>query len=174
MDAVCSPLNGLPRQLLTGFNQAAHVEAELVTPRGAKYWTKQSGGGINYCFAQEVYETVVRPALDEAVERGTPWWDGLVVERAKRLKVPIVGTRPSVVQHIGFDGANTARDLPFTILAKDYESDAYDREVYARFPQLAAAFGTSKRPTVPIVLMTHKRVENPQSGYAAMAIMAVR
>lgn len=63
-----------------------------------EYWVVQHFAGINSVFKSSLYPEIVRPALSESL------WDYAVQRILLRANIPVLLTRPSVVQHIGRHG----------------------------------------------------------------------
>jgi hypothetical protein len=79
--------------LLTGFHTAHHPVVASFTD----HVEKASVGGANLMFDVDLYRSVIRPAL-------TLHWDWHVVETMRQRRLPMLCTRPSVVQHVGRRG----------------------------------------------------------------------
>lgn len=91
-------------QIITGFN--CNTKNRDGSERHKKItefttWTeRKSVGGINMCFSKDVYEKYVSPALKI---KGN--WDHNTCINSEKDGKRIVCTRPSVVQHIGFNSS---------------------------------------------------------------------
>lgn len=85
--------------IATGFHAGSHGVLE----EGPDLRVKASVGGINLYFDAALYDEVVRPNLrwDPVREVG---WDWHVVGAMRARGLPLLCTRPSVVQHIGLVG----------------------------------------------------------------------
>jgi glycosyltransferase involved in cell wall biosynthesis len=107
--------------ILTGFNTQNHP-----TKSCSDNWCeKETLGGINFFMSSEFYAEhflgwfVDRDRLEYAV-----WkiWDWTVVDRMKTNGFKFYTTRPSILQHIGFDGMNSTPDKGVDV-ADDFVED---------------------------------------------------
>lgn len=83
-----------PEVIVTGFN--AHLHKRLAQFRD--HYRKGSIGGANVVVRRETYQGWLRDAF---FDQG---WDWNMVRAAQARGCPLLATRPSVVQHIGFTG----------------------------------------------------------------------
>jgi glycosyltransferase involved in cell wall biosynthesis len=97
--------------ILTGFHAPNHPIVEV----HADHVVKQSVGGVNLLFDVETYRDVVRPHL-------RLHWDWHVTAEMARRGLPLLCSRPSVVQHAGRRG-RFSRPLRFD-QADDFAPDA--------------------------------------------------
>jgi glycosyltransferase involved in cell wall biosynthesis len=84
--------------IVTGFNTKNHpVRAEYPS-----FLVKDSVGGINLFFPTPLYRVCIAKAL------ASNWfWDWEVCKLSQMKKIPLVCTRPSVIQHMGAIGVNS-------------------------------------------------------------------
>lgn len=90
--------------IVTGFNcgKCQHRIVETYP----EFNVKRSIGGINMFFTREIYNLVFKGILKSA--RKNYGWDWRVVRLCFNLKVLLIATKPSVVQHIGNTGLNSS------------------------------------------------------------------
>lgn len=101
--------------IVSGFNTLYHPFT--VSDLGDRVY-KRSLGGVNMLFTPDLYGKIMLPFLK--------YWDENVVKRMREKSYPMICTRPSVVQHIGYRGsfsngylrANTAFDYGSPICAQ--------------------------------------------------------
>lgn len=80
--------------IVTGFNALAHH----VVRTASDHHEKRSLGGANVVVSAALYREIVRPCLERLD------WDWALVEAARARRLPLLATRPSVVQHVGRSG----------------------------------------------------------------------
>lgn len=87
-----------PNNIISGFN---HVSANNPNVfEREDHYLKHFCNGINMCFDKPLYEKYIKPALEV---HGN--WDYNTSVNCKKDSVMFVVTKPSVVQHIGFDSS---------------------------------------------------------------------
>lgn len=79
---------------LTGFNAIDHSVIEL----SSNYVIKRSIGGCHIIFPVTAYKKVVLPALQNI------YWDINLLLICANLSIPVLASKPSVVQHKGYFG----------------------------------------------------------------------
>jgi len=80
--------------VLTGFNAYQH---KIIEER-PHFYLKKVAGGVNFFFSREIYFQVIRKASINLS------WDFQVADNALENGIPIICTKPSVIQHIGQSG----------------------------------------------------------------------
>ena len=80
--------------IVSGFNTLVHPH---VRAPSKKFIYKDTMGGINMLFTPDLYRKIISPIV--------PRWDEVVGVRMKRRDYKMICTRPSVVQHIGYQGS---------------------------------------------------------------------
>lgn len=95
-----------PNIILTGFNTRSHPNIKC-----SQMWCeKASMGGLNFFMSSEFYETRFSRWFDgqDRLDRKV-WsnWDSSVGQEMRRHNFKLYATKPSVLQHIGFDGLNS-------------------------------------------------------------------
>ncbi len=102
-----------PRILVTGFNTKNHS----VTKEYMAFYVKKDVGGVNLFFPSLMYADYVQEVLDFG-----RLWDWNLNSRLQADGIPIVCTKPSVVQHIGIEGMNSsARYSQYFDYAEDFD-----------------------------------------------------
>lgn len=103
--------------IVTGFNcvQSCHHKIKNVYKT---FYTKNTIGGINMFFSNSTYLYIVK----EILEYGRPnlGWDWEICKKSKSKKIPIVVTKPSVIQHIGIEGLNSRKEKKRYDTAEDF------------------------------------------------------
>ena len=94
--------------VVTGFNAVRHAVIEW--RRASDFVVKHSCGGINILFDRALYRAAVRPCL-------LMHWDYMLMPVLRALSVPLLCSRPSLVQHIGKSGM-------FSSLARGHDQAA--------------------------------------------------
>jgi glycosyltransferase involved in cell wall biosynthesis len=102
-------------QIVTGFNtltksRTGKVRHPIFSSHDG-YVTKRSIGGVNMAISVNTYETIVRPALVEA-QRTKDHWDKIACRISTEQGKLIIVSKPSVIQHIGFNSAMGHKDNP--------------------------------------------------------------
>lgn len=96
-----------PNSVVSGFNTKNHETVSC----GEWHCLKATVGGINLFMGIEFYKAhfkkwfVGADRFDQATWR---LWDWILVDEMKRNKFSFYATKPSVIQHIGFNGLNSA------------------------------------------------------------------
>lgn len=96
-----SDLLNRPNLILTGFNTKNH----RIKMKYPSFYIKKSLGGINLFFPTEMYHKCVSEALKQGNQ-----WDWTLVTLAKLNRIPLICTKPSVIQHIGINSSIEDRD----------------------------------------------------------------
>ena len=93
--------------IVSGFNSLnKDKRGELRSPiiaEGTKHYNKKHANGINMCFNQDQYNTIIRPALNNPSGN----WDYDSTNQRG-----FIIAKPSLVQHIGFNSAMGHNDEP--------------------------------------------------------------
>lgn len=82
--------------MVTGYNSKLHKIKSTLND----HHIKESCGGIHMLFNKNMYHDFIRKAFN--VKKNG--WDWEVVNNCKTKRIPILCTRPSVIQHIGMKG----------------------------------------------------------------------
>lgn len=93
-----------PENIISGFNcmtlNRDSSERHPVIASGEDYVLKKSVGGINFCFDAQQAKEIIIPVLDSCCEIGGNW-DHMVSIKCMSQGLPMICTKPSVIQHIG-------------------------------------------------------------------------
>lgn len=87
--------NDYPCFVLSGFNTHRHISLKVCPD----YVIKRTVGGVSLLFATRYYADIVHPVLT------TSLWDWQLMGVCAHRGIPVLATRPSVVQHTGRHGA---------------------------------------------------------------------
>ena len=108
--------SGFKNVLLTGFNCVDSC-SHKITKTFPNFFLKTTIGGINMFFDRATY-AYVQKGVSALYSRKNYGWDWNIVHYFNKHNLPIISTRPSVIQHIGFGGLTSSRTR-FDI-AEDY------------------------------------------------------
>lgn len=89
--------------VITGFNCTRCVHP--IIKQYDSYCHKKSIGGINMFFQSSLFPVMFKKILSRA--RKNHGWDWTVVKMTNHMKIPLITTKPSVIQHIGISGLNS-------------------------------------------------------------------
>lgn len=96
-----------PNIIFTGFNTKNHK----IGACDSQWCEKKTLGGINLFMTASFYETQFLSwfkTRDRLVRHVWKNWDWIVVEKMREAGYKMYATKPSVIQHIGEDGINSA------------------------------------------------------------------
>lgn len=106
--------------IITGFNCSVCVHP--IIKQYDSFNHKKSIGGINMFFQYKLFTRMFKKILFDAKKKRTrprSGWDWIVVYKANELNIPLISTKPSVIQHIGITGMNS--DKQKYDYAEDYD-----------------------------------------------------
>jgi glycosyltransferase involved in cell wall biosynthesis len=90
--------------LVSGFNCTPLNCEHKILSSNDLYHVKRSIGGINTFFHRDKYDDYINVIGN--VKNGAHW-DWRLCDHCKRQHIPIIVSKPSVIQHIGFNGLNS-------------------------------------------------------------------
>jgi glycosyltransferase involved in cell wall biosynthesis len=94
--------NGGGGVLVSGFTCSPDNPNHKIIKSTERYHVKVSVGGVNTFFRQDMY-----PRIRTALRATRSHWDWNVCGEMRIHRIPIISTRPSVIQHIGVSGMNS-------------------------------------------------------------------
>lgn len=94
--------------IVTGFNT---VPSHKILKTNDDHYIKQSCGGVSMMFNKKMYNEFIKNSF----LRTRNGWDWDVMKHCETKNIPIICTKPSVIQHIGARGIHSSSDGKYDI-----------------------------------------------------------
>lgn len=105
--------------LVSGFNCLKTCWHNKIVSESDNYIIKNSIGGVNMFYHKSLYNEIIKSCLNNIS------WDWCVVNKMHVNNYPILITKPSVIQHIGFNGVNSTKVCDIAEDFEDYSIHKY-------------------------------------------------
>ena len=83
--------------IVSGFNSTRHSE-HFIKQTYSNYYIKNGIGGINMLFSKDTYLDIIKDTLYNVC------WDNIVIDKLRKYNGVIACSKPSVIEHIGYNG----------------------------------------------------------------------